>query len=122
MLQIYDGISHSARLIVELTGNDSLSQIFTTTSNTATVRFTTDSSLNFVGFALYYSVDPIPACGGVLYTDGIIETPDFPAHYPSSAKCRWIITADVNKKIAINFESFQTEPGRDFLTVGIDVI
>ncbi|EFX88478.1 hypothetical protein DAPPUDRAFT_95239 [Daphnia pulex] len=118
-VSIYDGISNSARLIVELTGNDSLSQIFTTTSNTATVRFTTDSSLNFAGFALYYSVDPIPACGGVLYTDGTIETPDFPAHYPSSAKCRWIITADVNKKIVINFESFQTEPGRDFLTVTI---
>lgn len=61
--------------------------------------------------------DPIPACGGVLYTDGTIETPDFPAHYPSSAKCRWIINAEQNKKIAINFESFQTEPGRDFLTV-----
>lgn len=97
-----------------------MSQIFTTTSNTATVRFTTDNSLNFPGFALYYSTDPIPACGGVLYTDGTIETPDFPAHYPSSAKCRWVITAESDKRIEITFESFQTEPGRDFLTVGLN--
>lgn len=116
-VSIYDGISNSARLIVELSGNDSLSQIFTTTSNTATVRFTTDNSLNFPGFALYYSTDPIPACGGVLYTDGTIETPDFPAHYPSSAKCRWVITTESDKRIEITFESFQTEPGRDFLTI-----
>lgn len=53
----------------------------------------------------------------MLYTDGTIETPDFPAHYPASTKCRWIITADTDKKIALNFESFQTEPGRDYLNV-----
>lgn len=61
--------------------------------------------------------DPIPACGGVLYTDGTIETPDFPAYYPSSTKCRWVIEAQPGQKIALNFESFATEPGRDFLTV-----
>jgi len=53
----------------------------------------------------------------VLFTDGTIETPDFPAHYPAAAKCRWIIKAPPEQKIALNFESFQTEPGRDYLTV-----
>jgi len=67
--------------------------------------------------------EPIPACGGILHTDGTIETPDFPAHYPSSVECRWIIKAgEAGQKIALNFESFQTEPGRDFLTVIIDLI
>jgi len=42
-------------MIAELSGNETLSHVFVTTSNSAAVRFTTDNSLTFPGFALYYS-------------------------------------------------------------------
>ena len=54
-VQIYDGSTPTSPMIIEQSGNESISHIFSTSSNTAMVRFTTDNSLTFPGFALYYS-------------------------------------------------------------------
>ena len=67
-------------------------------------------------FTFQYYQEPIPTCGGVQHGNGTIESPDFPAHYPASTKCRWIIHAEENKKIVLHFDAFRTEPGRDYLT------
>ena len=72
---------------------------------------------------MYLSKEPKPPCGGyMINSSGVIETPDFPAHYPSAMQCRWIITAAVNHRILLSFPSFQTEPGRDILTVSVSIL
>merc|ERR1712243_227037 len=67
---IQDGADAASPLMVEWSGNRSQGHLFTSSDNAATVRFTTDQSLNYPGFALYYSSEPKPACGGLLLDAG----------------------------------------------------
>lgn len=70
-------------------------------------------------FLLFSAQEPKPACGGLLLdAGGRFETPDYPAHYPSAMRCRWLIrTDDPDRRIRLTFRAFRTEPGRDVLTL-----
>ena len=40
---------------------------------------------------------------------GIIESPNYPRHYPSEAKCQWLIEVSEESIIKLNFVTFDTE-------------
>ncbi|KRX15830.1 Fibropellin-1 [Trichinella nelsoni] len=48
---------------------------------------------------------------------GIVESPNFPAEYKSNLNCQWTIEVAANAKIRLEFESFQTEPYYDIVTL-----
>ncbi|XP_043569093.1 deleted in malignant brain tumors 1 protein-like [Chiloscyllium plagiosum] len=87
--------------------------MFTSSSNTMTVYFQSDSSNTGPGFTVdYYEVSSIQyaRCGGRFDDDSrSFASPNYPRPYPNDAKCTWFITVDDNKRVRLYFIMIQLE-------------
>ncbi|KAK9396207.1 cubilin [Crotalus adamanteus] len=103
-LKIYDGPDIHSRLIGTYCGVAPSS--FTSSGNSVTLQFTSDSYTNGKGFLLdWYAMEasantennlPIGACGGLLTageTPFFLFSPDWPSKYRNFADCTWLIRA-----------------------------
>ncbi|XP_071489696.1 cubilin-like [Diadema antillarum] len=97
----------------------------TTQGNEAVVRFTSDATVEKRGFNALYAFEPRPAvsdCGQLFTRDeGVLQSPDYPNHYPNGVYCRDVIQVDPTNRIVIdfNFLNIQSDPkcSKDYLEV-----
>lgn len=76
------------------------------------VKFGTDGSVSNHGFYANYTNIDI-GCGGVMTENhGSIATPNHPNFYPHSARCSWLIRADLGFIIRLTFTVFAIEDHR----------
>jgi CUB domain len=57
------------------------------------------------------------ACGDVILGSGTFETPNHPFDYYDYADCVWYVKSNTSRGISLYFESFETEPTYDYVTV-----
>ncbi|XP_072172020.1 cubilin-like [Diadema setosum] len=96
-----------------------------TQGNEALVRFTSDATVEKRGFNALYAFEPRPAisdCGQLFTRDeGVLQSPDYPNHYPNGVYCRDVIQVDPTNRIVIdfNFLNIQSDPkcSKDYLEV-----
>uniref|UniRef100_A0A1B6EBE4 Cubilin n=1 Tax=Clastoptera arizonana TaxID=38151 RepID=A0A1B6EBE4_9HEMI len=106
-LKIYNGPSSSNEVLGIFCGISSPLKNITATSHIISIYFTSSKPRNEdVKFELSFNaIDP--SCGNVILvkTPGLLESPGYPREYPPNITCLWILTADIGKKIKINFYS-----------------
>ncbi|XP_034427678.1 cubilin [Hippoglossus hippoglossus] len=105
---VHDGPTISSPLLAHVCGT-SLPPSVTSTQNTITVRFRSDSSRSHRGFSAHFS----QACGSTIITDnegGAIASPRYPAPYPANQNCSWIIRAqEPFSHVTLSFTDFELE-------------
>ncbi|XP_060950209.1 cubilin [Limanda limanda] len=105
---VHDGPTISSPLLARVCGT-SLPPSITSTQNTITVRFRSDSSRSHRGFSAHFS----EACGSTIITDnegGAIASPRYPAPYPANQNCSWIIRAqEPFNHVTLSFTDFELE-------------
>ncbi|XP_024431584.2 cubilin [Desmodus rotundus] len=118
-LKIYDGVGTHSRLTGTYCGTQTES--FSSTGNSLTFRFSSDSSVSGKGFLLEWfavnaSVGPLPtiatgACGGFLRTGEaplFLFSPGWPESYSNNADCTWLLQAP-GSTVELNILSLDIE-------------
>ncbi|XP_041065220.1 uncharacterized protein LOC121289661 [Carcharodon carcharias] len=118
-IAIYDGPTTNSVLLLKFcNGSD---EIFTSSSNSMTIYFRSDSSVTRRGFAANYSSLPnndetftTPTSGGTCggYLDaayGSVISPNYPSPYPNDAQCTWYIRGRRNQIIKLEFTYIELE-------------
>ncbi|XP_006159809.2 LOW QUALITY PROTEIN: cubilin [Tupaia chinensis] len=121
-LRIYDGLGTHSRLIGTYCGTQTES--FTSTRNSLTFQFASDSSVSGKGFLLeWFATDskagPLPtiaagACGGFLRTGDrpvFLFSPGWPGSYNNGADCMWLIQSP-DSTVELNILSLDIESHR----------
>ncbi|NP_445784.3 cubilin precursor [Rattus norvegicus] len=119
-LKIYDGFDTHSRLIGTYCGTQTES--FSSSRNSLTFQFSSDSSVSGRGFLLeWFAVDVSDstpptiapgACGGFMVTGDTpvhIFSPGWPREYANGADCIWIIYAP-DSTVELNILSLDIEP------------
>ncbi|XP_069755899.1 scavenger receptor cysteine-rich domain-containing protein DMBT1-like [Narcine bancroftii] len=108
---IYDGPSTSSSLMAKLCHDSN--ETFTSSSNSMTVYFRSDSSVIRRGFTAIYRTVPINngvSCGGYLSDAyGSVFSPGFPNSHPNNAECIWYIRANTSQVIKVRFTDLDLE-------------
>lgn len=111
-LEIFDGPSREYRNIGKFCG-DKLPKggNFVTSFNSLYIHFRSDPSISHEGFELNWSTIN-PNCGGTIInrTNGILESPGYPHHYPANRDCHWEIIAAFGKRLQFIFTDLDIEP------------
>ncbi|XP_015441120.1 cubilin isoform X1 [Pteropus alecto] len=118
-LRIYDGLGIHSRLIGTYCGTQTAS--FSSTRNSLTFQFSSDSSISGKGFLLEWfamdtSVGALPtiatgACGGFLRTGEVpafLFSPGWPESYGNRVDCTWLIQAP-DSTVELNILSMDIE-------------
>ncbi|XP_040824205.1 cubilin [Ochotona curzoniae] len=119
-LKIYDGLGVHSRLIGTYCGTQTGS--FSSTGNSLTFQFSSDSTVTGRGFLLeWFAVDNpsglVPTiaagtCGGFLTTRDspvFLFSPGWPDHYNNGLECTWLIRAP-GSTVELNLLSLDIEP------------
>ena len=71
--------------------------------------FTSDAAIDEISFTSGHC--PSQTCGGYLTaSSGIIESPNFPGHYPHNSACEWKINPlPYFNNVGVVFEKFDVE-------------
>ncbi|KAL3290304.1 hypothetical protein HHI36_023648 [Cryptolaemus montrouzieri] len=72
----------------------------------AQIRYVTDTLMVGAGFRLEWALE---GCGGRLYNEGVIKTPNYPKGYPKSLQCKWELETDFGNTIELSFVDLDTE-------------
>mgnify|MGYP000018708000 CR=1 FL=1 len=102
-IQVFDGPSITYPLLTKTCGRtEELPLGITSTSDMMTVRFRTDSSIQYSGWNATYQ----KGCGG-LKTDrqGQLNSPNWPNAYPDNADCDWLIRVTNGYTLNLNFNT-----------------
>jgi len=118
-VDVYDGNSTSATRIGHFSGSSIPSSV-TATSGSMFVRFTSDDSQMYQGWATNYSVSTPSYCNGLTtltansgsFTDGSGSN-----NYNNNTDCQWLIQPSGGGNITLNFSQFATETDYDFVDV-----
>nr|XP_020016661.1 cubilin-like [Castor canadensis] len=121
-LRIYDGIDIHSRLIGTYCGTQTES--FSSSRNSLTFQFSSDSSVSGRGFLLEWFAIDVPgdssptiatgACGGYLTTGDLpifLFSPGWPENYYNAVDCTWLIYAP-DSTVELNILSLDIEPHR----------
>uniref|UniRef100_A0A8B9TLF7 Cubilin n=1 Tax=Anas platyrhynchos TaxID=8839 RepID=A0A8B9TLF7_ANAPL len=113
-VKLYDGVNENANLAGTFCGS-AVPAPFLSTSNSLTVKFVTDSSVEREGFnATYVTVDRL--CGGTYNatsTSLSAMSPHFPGEYPPFTLCTWVIDAPPQKQVRVVVEAFHLHSSQD---------
>ncbi|XP_077981827.1 cubilin-like [Glandiceps talaboti] len=112
-----DDSTNRTTMLKHMTGHYPSHQ-FSTLANEMWVTFISDGSVTRQGFSIEFSEDDV--CGTEHLTDanGFVTSPNFPNNYPNSINCVWIIDITANLSVKLDFLSFETEAGFDWLIIG----
>ncbi|XP_036916668.1 cubilin [Sturnira hondurensis] len=118
-LRIYDGVGIHSRLAETYCGTQT--EFFSSTGNSLTFQFSSDSSVSGKGFLLEWfamnaSAGPLPtiatgACGGFLRTGEapvFLFSPGWPESYSNNADCTWLLQAP-GSTVELNILSLDIE-------------
>lgn len=105
-LEIFDGRDSAAISFGRFCDSDLHPTHIETSSNHAFIRLSTDNSQGGRGISLKYSINCNRTLTGF---DGVIESPNFPNHYPNNLDCVWKIQASLGNKISLAFSHFDLE-------------
>jgi len=123
----FDGDSNLAPVIIGLDGDrtDPIPTGIRSSGEVMFVQFDSDSSVGATGFnATYTSVDAdtvVDACSTVSRpltvsgVSGFIESQFNPDPYPYQCDCQWIIQANMNEVVKLDFLSFWTRANNDWV-------
>ncbi|XP_071475764.1 cubilin [Marmota flaviventris] len=119
-LEVLDGDYYDAPLRGRYCGT-SMPHPITSFSSALTLRFVSDSGLNFDGFHATYAAST-SACGGTFHmAEGILDSPGYPEVYPPNMECVWNIVSSPGNRLQLSFISFQLEDSqncsRDFVEI-----
>lgn len=105
--------------------NDMTKFDFVSKSNEILLNFFSDYSITGSGFsALWRSID-ISACPGMTFTsrEGVLSSPNFPHFMLHNLNCTYIIQAPVDRKVWIEFNSFDIFSDAEvYIDLGDDVL
>ncbi|XP_063777593.1 cubilin [Pseudophryne corroboree] len=111
VLEIYGGPELSSPRLAQLCTSRAPGNPLqvSSTGNTVTVRFKTDSTSNGKGFNATWREVP-GGCGGVFQTsNGEIHSPNYPRPYNDNTECSWVIKVDTGHRVSLNFTDFDIE-------------
>ncbi|MBZ3891922.1 Cubilin [Sciurus carolinensis] len=119
-LEILDGDYYDAPLRGRYCGT-SMPHPITSFGSALTLRFVSDSGLNFDGFHATYAAST-SVCGGTFHmAEGILDSPGYPEVYPPNMECVWNIVSSPGNRLQLSFISFQLEDSqncsRDFVEI-----
>ncbi|XP_053538521.1 cubilin isoform X2 [Ictalurus punctatus] len=110
---VYDGPSSSSPLLGTVCGHGR--KTFSSSRNTLTVVFSSDSSINGIGFVAHWNT---VLCGGILtQSRGEFFSPSYPNNYPNYANCTWSLLAGELQVVLLNFTFIDLESCCDFIRV-----
>uniref|UniRef100_A0A8C9LFB5 Cubilin n=1 Tax=Pavo cristatus TaxID=9049 RepID=A0A8C9LFB5_PAVCR len=113
-VKLYDGGNENANLVGTFCGS-TVPAPFLSTSNSLTVKFITDNSVQREGFNVTYTtVDRL--CGGTYNatsTSLIATSPNFPNEYPPFTLCTWVIDAPPQQQVKVVVETFHLHSSQD---------
>ncbi|XP_048481076.1 cubilin-like [Plutella xylostella] len=102
-VEIFDGRDSNALSLGRYCSMTLNSSNIETSSNYAYIKFRSDFIISSKGFSLNYHT----IChNNVTGSYGIIESPDFPNHYPINLHCMWTITVPLGNTINVTFSDF----------------
>ncbi|XP_075183078.1 embryonic protein UVS.2-like [Anomaloglossus baeobatrachus] len=118
-LRVYDGANRSAPLLLDRSCGAGPLPSMVSTGRTLLIDFTSDDSTEAPGFSSSYST---VNCGATLTSPtGVITSPRYPATYPASSECAWVINAPDGFAVSLNVTEFNVEYRRtctfDYLLV-----
>lgn len=114
---VYDGFNYWAPILGSFTGISIPSSV-TSTGCEMFIRFVSDDSFTAPGFSANYTTN-IPCSGTTNLTaaSGSITDGSGANNYGCSANCKWLIQPSGATSITLNFTSFSTENGYDFVKI-----
>ncbi|XP_053093478.1 deleted in malignant brain tumors 1 protein-like [Pangasianodon hypophthalmus] len=115
-VRVYDGPSTSSLLLGTVCGYGR--KTFSSSSNTLTVFFSSDNSVNQRGFIAHWNFTDGGACGGILtQSKGEFFSPNFPLNYPNNAECTWRLQGPEQKVVSLTFTFVDLESNWDSVDV-----
>ncbi|KAK2147338.1 hypothetical protein LSH36_558g01028 [Paralvinella palmiformis] len=108
-VSVYNNFSSNS-LIGRLCGSTNPGTVMSS-SNQMMIIFVSDSSISMEGFAASYSsVNASTVCGGTFLSSfGVLTSPNYPAMYPTSKTCEYIIMTRQGQQILLNVTDFSLE-------------
>ncbi len=117
---LYDGNAVNSNYLIRRFSGTSLPPITTSAIPQVLVYFNTDGSTTDAGWSLNYTALSQPYCQGtttLTASSGTFSDGSGNSDYTNRANCRWLIQPPGATWIELNFSSFQTESGYDFVSV-----
>ncbi|XP_059901037.1 cubilin [Gadus macrocephalus] len=109
VLEVFGGPDPTAPRLAQLCSTTTSPMQVSSTGNTITVRFKTDAYVSGRGFNASW-VESNGGCGGpVTAPYGEIHSPAYPANYPNSVDCSWVISVDPTHRVLFNFTDLDVE-------------
>ncbi|KAI4498132.1 hypothetical protein M0802_006618 [Mischocyttarus mexicanus] len=110
-VSVYENISKSEDSHMGTFCGSNKPPTLTSRDRTMVIYFETDSSITDNGFmASYVFVDATKFCGGYyVQQSGVIRSPNYPANYPRSKECVWVLEAPNRQKVTLKVDTFQLE-------------
>jgi Zn-dependent metalloprotease len=118
-IEVYDGTDISATLLVTIGGTKNPGTIVST-GGSLLVRFKTDYAVKAQGWTASYTSSSDTRCSGTTnlykpqdtFSDGSGED-----NYGNNSDCRWLIKPEGAISIILNFDVFDLEELRDYVTI-----
>ncbi|KAK2531299.1 Cubn [Columba livia] len=102
-LEVRNGSDVQSPLLGRFCGNTVPSPIFPQ-NHVVYLRFKSDFSGAHDGYEITWT-SSLSGCGGTLYgSTGSFASPSYPATYPNSTDCEWVITAPKGRIVTVNFD------------------
>uniref|UniRef100_A0A4W3K7X0 Cubilin n=1 Tax=Callorhinchus milii TaxID=7868 RepID=A0A4W3K7X0_CALMI len=118
-VELYDrGTVNSGKLLGRYCGT-SIPPSITSSDNSMSVLFVSDSSIATEGFsASYVSIESSTVCTKEFTeSTGSLTSPNYPNDYPSLVECIYTITVKNNKQIRLNFTDFELDGYSDYVEI-----
>ncbi|XP_069815839.1 cubilin [Dendropsophus ebraccatus] len=122
-LDIYDNATEATGSKTARYCGRSIPPAITSSDSSMALLLVTDSLTGAEGFsASYMSINASTACD-ITYTEasGVLTSPHYPSNYPTNRDCVYVISAEANMQIRLNFTSFSLErsPGcsKDYVEI-----
>ncbi|KAJ6633725.1 Cubilin like, partial [Pseudolycoriella hygida] len=105
-IEIFDGRSSAAKSFGKYCSLAAVPSQILSTTNEVFVRMISDVNNQGRGFDLRFN----SICTQEIHLHrGVIESPNFPNHYPDNLQCEWMVVAPVGNQIFVAFSQFEVE-------------
>jgi hypothetical protein len=118
-LTVYDGATVLSPVLCRFAGCDTTA-VLVSTGNKMLVTFKASGGPTDAGwFCTYATTSPVFCSGSTTITadTATLSNGSGTFNYNNNANCRWKLFSATNKPLTIHFRRFDTEPGKDVLTI-----